>query len=227
MDVLRTLFDWLADRTYLVVVLGTLIDATGIPFPGRVLLAAAGAVAAAGRADVLLIVALGAAAAALVDQIWYLTITRGSTRLVDAYCRLRHRRRGCADDAAAYFRRYGAATIVLGRFFTSVRLLAWPFAAANGIGYARFMALDAVGAVAWASTWVLLGWLVGDRWLATAQTTGMWLGIGGGALAVLLAAPLALRWWQRRADATSRARRGSAAAASPESPADLRARPRP
>jgi membrane protein DedA with SNARE-associated domain len=59
MDALRPLFDWLVEHTYMVVFIGTVIDATGLPFPGRVLLAAAGAMAAAGHANVLIVIAVG------------------------------------------------------------------------------------------------------------------------------------------------------------------------
>src|SRR5438045_1811784 len=108
MELLRPLFDWLVDHTYLVVFIGTVIDATGLPFPGRLLLAAAGAMAAAGRANVFVVIALGALGAMMVDQIWYLTVTRGSNWLDDVYCRLRGRsRRRGHDDAGHYFRRYG------------------------------------------------------------------------------------------------------------------------
>ena len=203
MDLLRPLFHWLADHTYLVVFVGTLIDATGLPFPGRLLLVAAGALAATGHAQVLMVIALGALAAMIVDHVWYLTITRGSNWLIDAYCRMRGRQRACTDEAADYFRRYGAATIVLGRFFTTVRVIAWPFAASNGVGFGRFMVLDAVGATLWASIWVSLGWFVGEQWESAAQSIGLWPVIAGALIAVAVLSPLALRVWRRRARAVS------------------------
>jgi len=199
MELLRPLFDWLVDHTYVVVFIGTVIDATGLPFPGRLLLAAAGAMAASGRANVFLVITLGALGAMLVDQVWYLTITRGSNWVIDTYCRLRGRRRGCADDGADYFRRYGGATIVLGRFFTVVRVLVWPVAASRGVGYARFVLLDATGAALWASIWVLLGWTVGEHWEAAATAVGGWTTAVGIVVALAVVVPLALRLRRRRA----------------------------
>jgi membrane protein DedA with SNARE-associated domain len=197
MEALRPLFDWLVDHTYLVVFLGTVIDATGLPFPGRLLLAAAGALAAAGRANVVLVIALGALGAMLVDQVWYLTITRGSNWVIDTYCRLRGRPRDCGGDGAEYFRRYGGATIVLGRFFTVVRVFVWPVAASHGVGYARFVVLDVLGATLWSSIWVLLGWVVGEQWEAAARAVGGWTTAVGIAVALALAVPLALRLRRR------------------------------
>lgn len=202
MDALRPLFDWLAEHTYLVVFVGTVIDATGLPFPGRVLLAAAGAMAATGHANVLVVIALGALGAMLVDHAWYLTITRGSNWLLDMYCRLRRRPRGCSPDAD-YFRRYGAATIVVGRFFTVVRVVAWPIAASHGVGWGKFIVLDVLGATLWASIWVLLGWFVGEHWESAAKSAGGWATLAGALIALVLAAALALRFWRRRARAVA------------------------
>ena len=221
---------WLAENTYLVVFFGTLIDATGFPFPGRLLLVAAGALVTPGETSVVIIIALAAVAAMLVDQLWYLGLRRGSGPLFKLYCRMTGRERGCQADDGEYFARYGAASIVLGRFFTSVRVLAWPFAAAHGVGYWRFVLLDAVGAAAWAATWVLLGWFVGEHWRWAAETFGVWAGLTSVLVLLAFAAPLALRLLRRRARArlqAASAPRGSAAGACRESPGVPRARPRP
>jgi membrane protein DedA with SNARE-associated domain len=205
MDALRPLFDWLVEHTYLVVFVGTLIDASGLPFPGRILLAAAGALAATGQANVVVIIALAALGAMFVDHLWYLTITRGSNWLIDLYCRLTRRQRNCRQEDADYFRRYGSITIIIGRFFTVVRVVAWPMAAANGVSYARFAVLDFVGATIWASIWVLLGWIVGEHWESAAHSVGGWAALIGAVMLVTLAAPLMLRLWRRRAAARAAA----------------------
>lgn len=201
MDALRPLFDWLAEHTYLVVFLGTVIDATGLPFPGRVLLAAAGAMAATGHAHVLIVIAVAALGAILVDQAWYLTVTRGSNWMIDAYCRLRGRERGCSEDAVDYFRRYGGLTVILGRFFTVIRVVVWPVAASHGLGYGRFAILDVVGASIWASIWVLLGWFVGEHWEWAAKSVGGWTAGIGTVIVLALALPFFLRVRRRRAAA--------------------------
>lgn len=201
MESLRPLFDWLVDHTYLVVFVGTVIDATGLPFPGRLVLAAAGAAAAAGHANVLGVIAVAALGAMLVDQAWYFTVTRGSNWIIDRYCRMRGRARGCNDDAIEYFRRYGAFTIILGRFFTVIRVLVWPVAVSHGLGYGRFVVLDLVGACVWASMWVLVGWFVGEQWEWAAKSVGGWTAGVGLVIVLALSLPIALRLWRRRAAA--------------------------
>lgn len=101
-----------------------------------------------------------------------------------------------------------AATIVLGRFFTSVRALAWPLAATRGVGYAKFLALDILAATAWATLWVGLGWFMGDRWASAAEQAGIWLGIAGAITLAVVVAPFAMRVWRRRARRRRRAGAG-------------------
>lgn len=200
--VVRPLLDGFNDHTYAIVFAMALIDASGVPFPGRVLLVAAGAYAAAGHASAPLLVAIAALGAMASDHAWYWAAVRGSTWPLDLYCRLARRPRGCGDDVGAAMARYGPLSILLGRFVTAVRVFAWPVAAAHGVTYARFLALDALGALVWAALWVLLGWIVGDRWETVAGNAGAWLAVAGAILAAALAAPLAWRAWRRRVRAS-------------------------
>ena len=63
--------------------IATVIDATGIPFPGRILLAAAGALAASTTdVSVLLVIALGAAGVLVSDHLWYFAGALGADRLL-------------------------------------------------------------------------------------------------------------------------------------------------
>ena len=65
---LQPVATWLLTHTYLVVFVGALIDATGIPFPGRLILVAAGTFAARGDVNVLVVILLGAAGVAVTDH---------------------------------------------------------------------------------------------------------------------------------------------------------------
>ena len=202
MDVLRPYFGWLVEHTYIVVFVGTVIDATGVPFPGRLVLAAAGAFAAAGDVSLPAVIALGALGAMLTDQLWYFAGWFDTRRLLRLYCRWTFSSGACVTRTDDYFRRFGALTIVIGRYVAGVRVLAWPLARKSGVGYARFLFYDAVGALLWTATWVLLGWFVGDRWQSVVGSVGGWmLGILI-AIAAVLGAVIALR---------RRARHGTAA----------------
>jgi membrane protein DedA with SNARE-associated domain len=203
MDVLRPYFGWLVEHTYVVVFVCTVIDATGLPFPGRVVLAAAGAFAAAGEVHLSVVIAVGALGAMLTDHVWYFAGWFDTKRLLALYCRWTFSSGACVTRTSDYFRRFGALTIIIGRYVAGVRVFAWPLARKSGIGYALFLVYDAVGAVLWTATWVLLGWLMGDRWESVLNTVGGWIAALLGASA-LMAAVLVLR-------ARRRARHGTAA----------------
>jgi membrane protein DedA with SNARE-associated domain len=187
---------WLVQHTYAVVFLCTLVDATAIPFPGRIVLAAAGAFAAAGDSNVWLVIALGAAGIVITDHLWYFAGTvMSSDRLVRVYCRLTFSSPDCVQRTTDWFKRFGSLTIVVGRFVAAVRVLAWPLARQHGVGYLTFVALDVPAALMWTALWVGLGWLLGARW-AEAPAEIRWVSVGlafaaGGVF-------LAVRLWRRR-----------------------------
>ena len=80
--VTRSVVGWLGAHTYPIVFVGTLIDASGVPFPGRLLLVAAGALAGSGRGSIVVIIVLGTVAAVLMDHVWYLAGLWGGERLL-------------------------------------------------------------------------------------------------------------------------------------------------
>jgi membrane protein DedA with SNARE-associated domain len=196
---LRALFEALAAHAYLVVFVGALIDASGVPFPGRFLLAAAGAYAAAGHGHVGVFIGLAALGAVLSDQLWFWAARRGSHWLMDLYCRLTRRPRSCRDETLESLAAHAPLGVILGRFFTVVRAIGWPLLARQGLGWPRFVAFDVLGALVWSAVWVGVGWIVGDQWRDAAGSVGGWMTLAGGVLVTGLGAPLALRAWRRRA----------------------------
>jgi membrane protein DedA with SNARE-associated domain len=218
-DIIQPLSAWLVAHTYAVVFVATLVDATAIPFPGRVVLAGAGAFAATGDVDVVLVIALGAAGVTIIDHAWYLAGPLGGDRLLRLYCRLTFSSPSCVERTVGWFERYGPLVILVGRFVAAVRVLAWPLARDHGLRYPTFVALEVPAALVWTGIWVGLGWLLGARW-AEVPAEARWVSVGLGCAAAL--AFFAVRLWRR-----ARGRTESAASASRGSPAVPRARPRP
>jgi membrane-associated protein len=196
MDSLHPYLDFFAAHLYLVVFLSSLIDATGFPFPGRIMLVLAGTIATGDR-EIAAIVALGAAGAVIGDHALYLAGVLGGPRLLALYCRLTFSPPHCIDRTVAYFRRLGPPAIMLGRFSTSVRLFAAVMAGSGHFPYARFIGYDLVGALTYASLWVLVGYVFGDQARAILHRLG-------GPKVLLLIVPVAIaaiagfRLWQRR-----------------------------
>jgi membrane protein DedA with SNARE-associated domain len=140
-----------------------MIDSTGIPFPGRLLLILAGAVAGP-VPEVLGLIACAASGAILGDHLLYLLGAWSGDRAVAAYCRLTGRDPGCVAASRARLGRAGVPALIAGRFaFGTVRLAAATLAGTGVIPYRRFLLAEVVGAAAWATAYVLLGRLVGGR----------------------------------------------------------------
>lgn len=177
---------------YLGLVLATLIDATGLPFPGRVVLVAAGAAMAKDWGQVAVITAAGALGAVIGDHLWYAAGRLGAAdRLTALYCKLSLASGRCEARARSRFDRFGPLAIVIGRFVAGVRIFAAPMAGGGAISYPRFLLFELIGAVAWAGLFVVLGYALGAQWRARFEHHG-W-GVALTALAVLtVAGPAAI-----------------------------------
>lgn len=66
------------------------------------------------------------------------------------------------DRTHEFFERYGAPAIILARFVPIVRTFITAVAGAGRMGFARFMALSAIGGVVWAAGVTLLGYWLGN-----------------------------------------------------------------
>jgi membrane protein DedA with SNARE-associated domain len=186
----------LADHLYVVVLVGALIDATGLPFPGRVLLVIAGASGARTESDLLALVLLGALGAVLGDHLWYVIGRWGGDRPLAFYCRVSLGSRRCMSRAREYYERFGPATIVVGRFLAGVRIFTSPLAGSGAIPYWKFLTWDIIGAIVWAGGFVLLGWTFGQPVVAAVQRLGAPLIIGI-LLAVSVIGVFGVRLWRR------------------------------
>ena len=113
-------------------------------------------------------------------------------------CRLAGKaRRRCEERSLDHYRRYGAAAIVLGRFVAGVRIATAPLAARGTIPYPRYLLWEVVGALIWATAYVLLGYVLGAPALRAIHHS-RWLIVAIMALGVVsLAAPLLYRWRKR------------------------------
>jgi membrane protein DedA with SNARE-associated domain len=203
-------WDFIREHIYVGVSIATAIDATALPVPGRVLLIAAGALAA--RGDVILagVIAAGALGAILGDHLWYLAGRRHGERLLGFYCRAVPRTNRCVSRAQDYLERFGAFTFIIGRFVAGVRVLAAPVAAGAGIGYGKFLIADIAGALLWSTTFVGLGYLLGAKAPALMERLGLagQLAIGVGVTVIGLAIAVLVRRLSRSPRDVPRPARG-------------------
>ena len=155
---------WLREHLYALVFLGALVDAVGIPFPGRIMLITVGSLSHPARdngADASIVIALGVAGTVAGDHVWYLLGRLTGRRLLDRYCRAVHLSERRIASADRVLRRFGGLALVIGRLAATLRIVAVPLAVSRGLSYGRFLAFDSLGAVLWTSGLVSLGRVAG------------------------------------------------------------------
>ena len=124
--------------------------------PGDSLLFAAGAVAASGRLDVVLLCVLLVTAAILGNAVNYWVGRLAGVELQRRFPRLIKQQ--YLDRTRAYFERFGGKTIVIARFVPIVRTVA-PFAAGVGqMTHLRYQFYNVSGSVLWVLLLVLAGY---------------------------------------------------------------------
>jgi membrane protein DedA with SNARE-associated domain len=161
-DILQGFVDLLTTHAFAVIFIASLIEATGIPCPSRILLLLASAVAAGPEA--LMLVALAATAGSLIgDHIPYTLGLLTGPRLLTLYCRVTLGSQRCVENTTAYFTRFGAPAILLSRFSTGVRLFASVLSGCGHIGYGRFLAYDTLGTIGYVALWTTVGHFVGTQ----------------------------------------------------------------
>jgi membrane protein DedA with SNARE-associated domain len=130
---------------YWIVFTAILLDNAGLPIPGELMLVALGAVARAGHLDVVVGLAVATTAALVGDSLGYWLGRLGGRRMLARF----GRRPWFAP---------GHLSVVLGRFVVGARVLVAPLAGVAHMPFARFLAVDAVGCLVWASAFILIGY---------------------------------------------------------------------
>jgi membrane protein DedA with SNARE-associated domain len=133
---------------YWIVFTAILLDNAGLPIPGELLLLAFGAMAKAGHLDPLMGLAVAATAAMVGDSIGYWIGRTGGTRVLARFGR------------SPRFTP-GLASVVFGRFVVGARVLLAPLAGVKRMPFQRFLAFDAIGSLAWAGCFILIGYASG------------------------------------------------------------------
>ncbi|MBB2922758.1 DedA family protein [Cellulomonas cellasea] len=135
------------------------------PVPSEVILPLAGFAAAQGRLallDVLAWTTVGSLVGAVL--LYGLGAALGRDRLRRVVDRMPLVRLEDLDTAEAWFARYGAAAVLVGRVVPLVRSLVSVPAGVERMVLWRFVLLTTVGSAVWNTALVLVGYALGERW---------------------------------------------------------------
>lgn len=176
---------------YLATFIGTLAE-------GESLLILSGLCAHRGYLSLPLVIAVGALGGALGDVGFFLLGRHYGANLLARYPRYAP----AAERVRSMIERFPVATILGVRFMYGLRTVGPAVIGTTRVSLPVFVALNAVGAIAWSGCWAGAGYLVGK---AAQQLLGDLARIErelfGAALIVIVIAVVAMRIWRSRMDA--------------------------
>ena len=171
--------------------LGILIESSGIPFPGEVLLVAAAAWAAASHHSIVLVILFGFLGATAGADIGYLLGFKGGRPFVERFGSVFRIRPEHIARSELFFARHGDKAVLAARFVLGLRTWGSMLAGMARMPFWRFQLFSALGGLAWATVIGVAGYLLGSN-LPLLEAIIRGIGLGGLVLVVLLAVVLIL-----------------------------------
>jgi membrane protein DedA with SNARE-associated domain len=164
--------------------LGILIESSGIPFPGEVLLLAAAAWAAARHHSIVLVILFGFLGATAGADIGYYLGFKGGRPFVERFGGFFRIRPEHIARSELFFARHGDKAVLAARFVLGLRTWGSMLAGMARMPFWRFQLFSALGGLAWAAAIGLAGYVLGSN-LPLLQSVIQAIGLGGLVLVVL------------------------------------------
>ncbi|HEX9037712.1 MAG TPA: DedA family protein [Ktedonobacterales bacterium] len=183
---------------YWVVLGAVLLESMGVPFPGESGLLAAAIYAGTGRPlNIALVIVAASAGAIMGDNFGYVVGYFGGYPLVRRILQALRVKESALAFTQAYFERHGDKTVFIGRFFALLRVTVAFLAGVNHMTWRRFVVWNALGGIAWATVYGLLGYFLGHNLTLLGEVMRV-IGVGGTVLLVTAIAALIIFFVVRR-----------------------------
>ncbi|MDA8353878.1 MAG: DedA family protein [Firmicutes bacterium] len=188
----QTLFDLLSQYGYLGIFLFLVMGIVGLPLPDEIMMTFIGYLASVGKLNLAFtfVSALGGSASGITvsyflgRSLGYPFLKRYGNKFFVTRRRLR--------VTQVLFRKYGNWLLFFGYFIPGVRHVTAYLAGISKISLSRFALYAYFGAIAWCTTFIGLGYLVGSHWDKVFQKLHQYT-----ALALWVSVPLLLVWISR------------------------------
>jgi membrane-associated protein len=164
----------------------------GFVLPGETAVVLGGVLASRHGVDLRVLVVLVVLAAIVGDSVGYEVGRHFGERVLATRPLRRHEDR--LQRARSFLRRRGAFAVFLGRWTAFLRAVMPGLAGVSRMPYRRFLFYNALGGVAWGTTFCLVGYLAGNSYEVVASRIGM----GGVIVTVAVVVALLVAWRVRR-----------------------------
>lgn len=141
----------------------------GVIVGGEILLLAAGFLAAQGYFNVFSVIFLATIAVILVDILWYILGRFGEKALVTRLQKVLIGKKEKTVGLDQLLKKHASKTILLVRFVYGVRAMVLILAGALRMHFGKFVLLNVIGSLVWATTMTLLGYFFGESWQVLRQ----------------------------------------------------------
>jgi membrane protein DedA with SNARE-associated domain len=170
------------------------VEASGVPLPGETALITSAVLASQGELAIELVIPIAAASAIVGDNVGYVLGSRFGRRVLERPGRRRDRRLELLRRGDQLFERHGAKAVFFGRWIAGLRIWAAWLAGMTTMPWRSFLLWNALGGIAWALWFGLLGFFGGEAAAHLVQKLGV-----GAAITVGLAIAIAYVVFRRRA----------------------------
>ena len=180
------------------VFVNVLLERLGVPIPAMPTMILGGASAAEGQHPFAGVFAVAVVASVIGDGVWYWLGQRYGMRVLRLLCRLSLSADSCVRQTTDHFERWGAWTVLFGKFIPGVGSVAPPLAGVMRMHWLQYALLTIVGSALWVGVSMALGALFRRQVSELLENLEHWGLVAGIVIGVLLAAYIAFKWWQRR-----------------------------
>jgi membrane protein DedA with SNARE-associated domain len=187
----------------------------GVPIaPGEVAVLTGAIAAADGKLNIFAVIAVGAVAAIIGDNIGYYVGKRGGRWLLERPGLFYNQRKKVLGMADWFFDRHGPKAVFIGRWLPVLRVYSSWLAGGSEMPWRKFAFWNAAGGIAWAVSIGLFGYFVGDSAKKLLHELGVF-----GIFVVLIGVAVAVVMMRRQRQRFESAQSGEVAA--PEASAQL------
>lgn len=134
----------------------------GLPVPAYPTLIAIGAITARSEISLAQVIGVATAASLLADAAWYAAGARHGRVVLRLMCRLSQSPDSCVRQTEGIYERWGAPSLLVAKFIPGFAAVATSMAGLTRTPPLTFVLFDAIGALLWSSTAVLLGRIFHD-----------------------------------------------------------------